>query len=102
MLRYGTHGGYHGHFDHTGLLSLMRYGRSFYNPEMVWYSYAPYMYNFYVQTSLSKNMVIVDLKQQEAEESHRCFFIREKCFRREALRRRPHGVIRLMEDCVAA
>lgn len=74
VLRYGTHGGYHGHFDHTGLLSLMRYGRSFYNPEMVWYSYAPYMYNFYVQTSLSKNMVIVDLKQQEAEESHRCFF----------------------------
>lgn len=29
VLKYGTHGGYHGHFDHTGLLSLMRYGRSF-------------------------------------------------------------------------
>lgn len=54
VLKYGTHGGYHGHFDRTGLLSLMRYGRSFYNPEMVWYSYAPYMYNFYVQTSISK------------------------------------------------
>ena len=80
VLKYGTHGGYHGHFDHTGLLALMRYGRSFYNPEMVWYSYAPYMYNFYVQTSLSKNMVTVDLKQQEAEDSRRCFFYTGKMF----------------------
>ena len=52
----------------------MRYGRSFYNPEMVWYSYAPYMYNFYVQTSISKNMVTVDLKQQEADDSKRSLF----------------------------
>lgn len=74
VLKYGTHGGYHGHFDRTGLLSLMRYGRSFYNPEMIWYSYAPYMYNFYVQTSLSKNMVTVDLKQQEADDSERTLF----------------------------
>ena len=74
VLKYGTHGGYHGHFDRTGLLSLMRYGRSFYNPEMVWYSYAPFMYNFYVQTSISKNMVTVDLKQQEADESERSLF----------------------------
>ena len=74
VLKYGTHGGYHGHFDRTALLSLMRYGRSFYNPEMVWYSYAPYMYNFYVQTSISKNMVTVDLKQQEADASERTLF----------------------------
>lgn len=74
VLKYGTHGGYHGHFDRTGLLSLMRYGRSFYNPEMIWYSYAPYMYNFYVQTSLSKNMVTVDLKQQEADDCERTLF----------------------------
>lgn len=74
VLKYGTHGGYHGHFDRTGLLSLMRYGRSFYNPEMIWYSYAPYMYNFYVQTSISKNMVTVDLKQQEADDSKRSLF----------------------------
>lgn len=74
VLKYGTHGGYHGHFDRTAMLSLMRYGRSFYNPEMVWYSYAPYMYNFYVQTSISKNMVTVDLKQQEADESKRSLF----------------------------
>lgn len=74
VMKYGTHGGYHGHYDVTQLLSLMRYGRSFYNPEMVWYSYAPFMYNFYVQTSIGKNMVTVDLKQQESEDSLRRLF----------------------------
>lgn len=59
VLKYGTHGGYHGHFDRTAMLSLMRYGRSFYNPEMVWYSYAPYMYNFYVQSSISKTWLLL-------------------------------------------
>ena len=38
---------------------------------MIWYSYAPYMYKFYVQTSLSKNMVVVDQKMQEPVESKR-------------------------------
>ena len=32
VLHYGTHGWAHGHFDRTDLLSLMRYGRSFWNP----------------------------------------------------------------------
>ena len=65
-LEYGTHGGYHGHFDMMALTSLMRYGRSFFNPKMVFYIYEPYMYNFYCQSSITKNMVVVDLKQQEA------------------------------------
>lgn len=73
-LHYGTHGGYHGHFDRTGLLHLSRYGRSFYNPEMVWYGYGSFMYKFYVQTSMSKNMVVVDQKMQEPVESHRALF----------------------------
>lgn len=74
VLHYGTHGGFHGHFDRTNLLALMRYGKSFYNPEMIWYSYAPYMYKFYVQSSMSKNMVVVDQKQQEPVESPRLLF----------------------------
>lgn len=69
VLEFGTHGGYHGHFDMMGLTSLMRYGRSFFNPKMVFYVYEPYMYNFYCQSSMTKNMVVVDLKQQEADES---------------------------------
>ncbi|VGO16545.1 hypothetical protein PDESU_05136 [Pontiella desulfatans] len=74
VLKYGTHGGYHGHFDRAGLNSLMRYGRSFYNPEHIWYSYPNFMYAFFVQTSLPHNMVVVDMKQQEAVESRRLLF----------------------------
>jgi len=73
-LHYGSHGGYHGHFDRTGLVHLARYGRSFYNPEMYWYGYASYLYKFLVQTSINKNMVVVDQKMQEPVESFRTFF----------------------------
>lgn len=73
-LHYGTHGGYHGHFDRTNFLSMMRYGRSFYNPEMIWYSYPNYVYKFLVQTSMTKNMVVVDQKMQEPQESWRTLF----------------------------
>ncbi len=73
-LHYGSHGGYHGHFDRTNFLSMMRYGRSFYNPEMIWYSYPNYVYKFLVQTSMTKNMVVVDQKMQEPKESWRTLF----------------------------
>lgn len=73
-LHYGIHGWAHGHFDRTGLLSLMRYGRSFYNPMAVWYVYEPFMYKFYTQNSVAKNMVVVDRKLQEAVESDRLLF----------------------------
>jgi hypothetical protein len=85
VLKYGTHGGYHGHFDRAALLSLMRYGRSFYNPEMVWYSYPNFMYAFYVQTSISKNMVTVDKKQQEPVESRRLLFYPGRAFQAGAV-----------------
>ncbi|MDF7808799.1 heparinase II/III family protein [Pontiellaceae bacterium B12219] len=74
VLKYGSHGGYHGHFDRTALNSMMRYGRSFYNPEHIWYGYPNFMYAFFVQTSLPHNMVVVDMKQQEAVESSKLFF----------------------------
>ncbi|MFC1760543.1 hypothetical protein ACFL6U_00500 [Planctomycetota bacterium] len=73
-LHYGSHGGHHGHFDRTGLVSMMRYGRSFYNPEMIWYGYSSYLYKFLVQTSMTKNMVVVDQKMQEPKESFRTLF----------------------------
>ncbi|SHJ76891.1 Alginate lyase [Reichenbachiella agariperforans] len=74
VLHYGTHGGYHGHFDRTSFLSMMRYGRSFFNPEMIWYGYGSYNYKFLVQTSMTKNMVVVDQKMQEPKESFRTLF----------------------------
>lgn len=88
VLHYGTHGGFHGHFDRTNLLHLSRYGRSFYNPEMVWYSYAPFMYKFYVQNSTSKNMVVVDRKMQEPVESRRLLWHTGKLFQATAVETR--------------
>ena len=65
-LKYGSHGGAHGHYDRASMNGLMRYGRSLTNPENIWYSYHTFMYKFYCQTSITHNMVTVDLKQQEA------------------------------------
>lgn len=74
VLRYGSHGYAHGHFDRTQLLSLMRYGRSFYNPEHVWWGYGHFMYKFYVQNSITKNMVVVDEKMQVPADARRILF----------------------------
>lgn len=73
-LKYGTHGSYHGHFDRISLLSLMRYGRSFYNPETSWFGYGSYMYKWWVQPSMSHNMVVVDNKMQEPTSCDRLLF----------------------------
>ena len=74
VLRYGSHGGAHGHFDAASLLSVMRYGRSLFNPEHCWWGYAHFMYKFYVQCSLTKNMVVVDDKMQIPADSRRILF----------------------------
>ena len=74
VLHYGSHGGGHGHFSRTNFISMMRYGRSFYNPEMYWYGYKSFLYKFLVQSSMNKNMVVVDQKMQEANESFRTLF----------------------------
>ncbi|MGN0777919.1 MAG: hypothetical protein ACI4MJ_02125 [Aristaeellaceae bacterium] len=74
VLRYGSHGGAHGHFDRASLLSVMRYGRSFFNPECVWWGYPHFMYKFYVQNSMTKNMVAVDEKHQNVADSRLTLF----------------------------
>ncbi|MDQ8197877.1 hypothetical protein QEH56_06950 [Pelagicoccus enzymogenes] len=73
-LHYGSHGGYHGHFDRTNLVSMMRYGRSFWGPLTYWYGYGSYLYKFLKQTSTTKNMVVVDEKQQEPVPNKRTLF----------------------------
>lgn len=73
-VKYGTHGSYHGHFDRASLLSLMRYGRSFWNPETSWYGYGSYMYKWWVQPSMAHNMVVVDGKMQEPTDSENRLF----------------------------
>ena len=73
-LHYGSHGGYHGHFDRTGLVNYMRYGKSPYGPLMYWYGYGSYLYKFLKQTSTTKNMVVVDEKLQEPVQNSRTLF----------------------------
>lgn len=80
VLRYGSHGNAHGHFDITELLSVMRYGRSFFNPEHCWWGYAHFMYKFYVQCSLTKNMVVVDEKMQVPADSRKILWQSGKGF----------------------
>jgi len=52
----------------------MRYGRSFWNPESVFWVYEPFMYKFYCQCSVNHNMVVVDEKMQEANPGERLLF----------------------------
>ncbi|MDF7808066.1 hypothetical protein P4E94_11500 [Pontiellaceae bacterium B12219] len=85
VLHYGSHGGHHGHFDRLNFISMMRYGRSFYNPEMFWYGYGSYLYKFLVQTSMTKNMVVVDQKMQEPRESFRKLYYTGDLFQAAAV-----------------
>ncbi|HWT75567.1 MAG TPA: hypothetical protein VN258_12750 [Mobilitalea sp.] len=73
-VKYGCHGGAHGHYDRTAMNSLIRYGKSLYNPENVWHGYKTFLYKFYVQNSITHNMVTVDLKQQDPKEAKRLLF----------------------------
>ncbi|MEG2583617.1 MAG: hypothetical protein RSA27_03815, partial [Oscillospiraceae bacterium] len=73
-VKYGSHGGAHGHYDRCSMLGIMRYGRSFYNPENIWYSYGTFMYKFFVQSNLTHNMVTVDLKMQDPVEGKKNLF----------------------------
>ncbi|MBD0381484.1 COG1470 family protein [Paenibacillus sedimenti] len=74
VLKYGSHGGYHGHFDRTGLVSIKRYGKNAYGPLASWYGYHSFMFKMWVQASLSHNMVVVDGQMQEPVESCRLMF----------------------------
>ncbi|MDQ0920695.1 hypothetical protein [Paenibacillus sp. V4I5] len=85
VMRYGSHGYAHGHFDRTEILSIMRYGRSFYNPEHVWWGYPHFMYKFYVQNSMTKNMVVVDQKMQVPSDSKRLLFYSGKAIQAVAI-----------------
>jgi hypothetical protein len=72
--KYGTHGGWHGQFDRTGMLALNRYGHRFFGTEMAWFGYGHAGYKECVQTSATHNMVIVDEMQQEAVPSEQTLF----------------------------
>ncbi|MDV7139140.1 heparinase II/III family protein [Maribacter sp. TH_r10] len=72
--KYGTHGGWHGHFDRTNMIGLDRNGHKYFGAEMVWFGYGNPGYKECVQTSATHNMVIVDGLQQEAVPSKQTLF----------------------------
>ncbi len=72
--RYGTHGGYHGHFDKTSLASLSRFGRFHYGTEASWYGYWSFMFKMWVQTSDAHNMAVVDHRMQKPADNRRILF----------------------------
>lgn len=73
-VKFGTHGGWHGQFDRTGLLALNRNGFKYFGTEMAWYGYGKAGYKECVQTSVTHNMVTVDALQQEAVPSEQPLF----------------------------
>lgn len=73
-VKYGTHGGWHGHFDRTGLIALDRNGHKYFGTEMCWFGYGHRGYKECVQTSATHNMITVDELQQEAVPSEQILF----------------------------
>lgn len=65
VLKFGQHGGYHGHFDRLSLVSLIRGNRNFHNMEYTWFGYDSFLFKMWVQASLSHNMVVADGRMQE-------------------------------------
>ena len=65
VLKFGGHGGYHGHFDRLSLASFLQEGRTFHNNEYAWYGYDSFLFKMWVQTSMAHNMVVVDGRMQK-------------------------------------
>lgn len=65
VLKFGQHGGYHGHFDRLSLLSFMKGNRTFHNNEYAWYGYDSFLFKMWVQTSMAHNMTVVDGRMQK-------------------------------------
>jgi hypothetical protein len=73
-LKWGTHGGWHGHFDRISFMMLRRYGMDLFLPRPSFFGYSDPRYKAWVQPSISHNMVIVDQYQQEPVESKLLLF----------------------------
>ncbi len=77
VLKFGVHGGYHGHFDRLSLASFFSGGKTFHNNEYAWYGYTSFLFKMWVQTSMAHNMVVVDGRMQKPS-SCRCTYYEPK------------------------
>lgn len=79
VLKFGTHGGYHGHFDRLSLASFLKDGRTFHNNEYAWYGYGSFLFKMWVQTSMAHNMTVADCRMQKPSPCRCvCFIEKEK------------------------
>lgn len=65
VLKFGSHGGYHGHYDRLSLLSYLKDGKTFHNNEYAWFGYDSFLFKMWVQTSVAHNMTVVDGRMQK-------------------------------------
>lgn len=65
VLKFGTHGGYHGHYDRLSLASFIKDNQTFHNNEFAWFGYDSFLFKMWVQTSVAHNMVVVDGRMQK-------------------------------------
>ncbi|MFP4177098.1 MAG: hypothetical protein ACLFT2_07700 [Candidatus Brocadiia bacterium] len=86
VLKCGSHGHGHGHYDQTNLLSIMRYGRSFYRTEAVvdWKYDVPEQ-GGWLKTSPNHNMILVDQGNQHYAECTLLFTFEGDMFRAAAV-----------------
>lgn len=73
-VKYGSHGGWHGHFDRTSLQALDKYGHKYFGTEMCWFGYGSAQYKELVQSTITHNMVMVGEMQQQAVPSEQPIF----------------------------
>ena len=80
MLKYGQHGGYHGHYDRLGLVSFLRDNRTYHNQEFTWYGYDSFLFKMWVQASVAHDMVVVDRRMQEPTPCQCIYFEEQEAF----------------------
>ena len=83
VLKFGGHGGYHGHYDRLSLASYMnlRDGTTFHNNEYAWFGYGSFLFKMWVQTSMAHNMTVVDGRMQKPSQCECVYYEENQTFR---------------------
>lgn len=78
VLKFGGHGGYHGHYDRLSLASFLKDNRTFHNNEYAWFGYDSFLFKMWVQTSVAHNMTVVDVRMQKPSPCRCVYFETDK------------------------
>lgn len=83
VLKFGGHGGYHGHYDRLSLVSYIntRDNTTFHNNEYAWFGYDSFLFKMWVQTSMAHNMTVVDGRMQKPSPCACIYYVGSQTFR---------------------